>query len=584
MKKSIFFLFLTTLLACQQSEVSSLKPTNVILILTDDQGYGDVNLHGNGSIQTPFQNKLATEGIRLDNFYVSPVCAPTRASLLTGRYHYRTGTSFVTRNLEAMRSEEVTLAEVFKANNYATGCFGKWHNGAHYPENPNGQGFDTFTGFCGGHWNRYINPELEVNGKMIQTEGYISDILTDSAMAFIEKNKDQPFFTYLPYNTPHTPFIAPEKLYQKYKAQGLSDEIASTYGMIENIDDNIGRVLEKLESLQLLENTLVIFMTDNGPNFDRYNAKMKGRKSFINDGGVRVPCFFYWKDHLEGGQLSQQLTSHIDILPTLIDLLGLNPTQTLPLDGVSFADLLMQKVDTLPQRTLYTFAMNQEKFKGAVRTQQHRLTITGENDYQLTNLLEDPAEQNDLKNAFPTVAKTLYEAYLIKYTEVTKQLKKSSPIPVGYAASPIVSLPAHEGHFKGNIRYQAAHWGWCNDWFTNWTNPKDTMSWQLDVVAGGTYKVSLQYACPATSVGIPISIQSGTQQLKSAIDHAFTTKFVEDYEQVPRTVEADEQTWTTQELGVIQLKKGLQEVQLFAQMVKEAGIAEVKAVILEKSL
>jgi len=157
LKKIPFFIFFFALIACHIANQKKQTKPNVILILTDDQGYGDVGVHGNDSIQTPVQDFLANEGIRMDNFYVSPVCAPTRASLLTGRYHYRTGTTWVTRNAESMRSEEVTLAEVFKANGYGTGCFGKWHNGAHYPENPNGQGFDTFTGFCGGHWNRYID-------------------------------------------------------------------------------------------------------------------------------------------------------------------------------------------------------------------------------------------------------------------------------------------------------------------------------------------------------------------------------------------------------------------------------------------
>ncbi len=582
MKYYPLLLLLFSLFACNQEEPLSPTPTNVILILTDDQGYGDVNLHGNDSIQTPVQNRLAEEGFRLDNFYVSPVCAPTRASLLTGRYHYRTGTTWVTRNGEAMRSEETTLAELFKANDYATGCFGKWHNGAHYPENPNGQGFDTFTGFCGGHWNRYINPTLEVNGKMIATKGYISDILTDSAMTFIARNKEKPFFAYLPYNTPHTPFIAPDELYQKYKAQGLSDKIASTYGMIENIDNNIGRLLNQLENLNLLENTLVIFLTDNGPNFDRYNANMKGRKGWINDGGVRVPCFFYWKNHLESGQISKQLTSHIDILPTLVDLLKLKPTKTLPLDGISFAPILTQQADTLSNRTLYTFSVNQNKYKGSARTQQHRLTITNENEYQLTDLLADPFEKQNLINQFPHIGKSMYEDYINKYEEVTKNLQEFAPIPVGYTASPSVSLPAHEGYFTGSLQYKTAHWGWCNDWFTNWTSPADTMYWNLNVVADGSYQVSLKYACPATSVGIPITIQANNKHLDSSIRKAFSSEFVDDYEQVDRLVEADEQTWATQELGVISLNKGTQRLKLFASHQQASSLADVKAIILEK--
>ena len=281
-------LFSITFFSCRSNENTE-KPRkpNVLFILTDDQGYGDLHIHGNDSIDTPNLDGLANEGLRLDNFYVSPVCAPTRASLLTGRYHYRTGTTWVTRNGEAMRSEETTLAEVFKANGYATGCFGKWHNGSHYPQNPLGQGFDEFTGFCAGHWNNYFEPFIETNGKQIQASGYLTDILTDSAMSFVRRNKNRPFFCYVPFNTPHTPFIVPQKYFDKYKALGYSDRLATTYGMVENIDDNVGRLLTTLDEEGLTENTLVIFMTDNGPNFTRYNGNQKGRKAWVNDGPSR---------------------------------------------------------------------------------------------------------------------------------------------------------------------------------------------------------------------------------------------------------------------------------------------------------
>jgi len=171
---------------------------NVLLLMTDDQGWGDIHSHGNQKLDTPVLDKLAADSVQFDRFYVSPVCAPTRASLLTGRYHLRTGVSWVTRGLETMRSEEVTLAEALKQAGYATGCFGKWHNGAHYPYHPNGQGFDEFFGFCAGHWNNYFDTHLERNGKAVKTRGYITDVLTDAAIAFIEKHRQRPFFCYVP--------------------------------------------------------------------------------------------------------------------------------------------------------------------------------------------------------------------------------------------------------------------------------------------------------------------------------------------------------------------------------------------------
>src|SRR5262245_21570995 len=178
---------------------------NLVLIVADDMGWGDVRSHGNDRLDTPVLDRLAADGARFDRFFVSPVCAPTRASLLTGRYHPRTGVAWVTRGLETMRSEELTLAEVLRDAGYATGCFGKWHNGAHYPHNPGGQGFDEFLGFCAGHWNNYFDTTLEHNGTPIKTNGYITDVLTDAAIAFIENQRGRPFFCYVPYNAPHGP-------------------------------------------------------------------------------------------------------------------------------------------------------------------------------------------------------------------------------------------------------------------------------------------------------------------------------------------------------------------------------------------
>jgi len=198
------------------TETNSTRKPNVLLILTDDQGWGDVTSHGNDVIDTPVMDSLAASGARFDRFFVSPVCAPTRASLLTGRYHPRTGVHGVTRGYETMRSNEVTLARVFKNAGYATGCFGKWHNGAHYTYHPNGKGFDEFLGFCAGHWNNYFDTNLERNGQQIKVKGYITNVLTDAALKFMEDSKDDPFFCYVPYNCPHGPFQVPDKYFDKY--------------------------------------------------------------------------------------------------------------------------------------------------------------------------------------------------------------------------------------------------------------------------------------------------------------------------------------------------------------------------------
>ncbi|MGK2863175.1 MAG: sulfatase-like hydrolase/transferase, partial [Chitinophagaceae bacterium] len=283
MHNKLFFalLLITTSVFCQ-------KKPNVILVLTDDQGWGDLSLHGNPWVETPNLDKLARSGGRFNHFYVSPLCAPTRASILTGRYHLKTNVVSVSKGLEIMDTEETTLAELFKANGYNTGIFGKWHNGEHYPNRPNDQGFDEFLGFCAGHLSNYFSTDLNYNGKDVKTKGYITDVLTDAALKFIEANKQSPFFCYIPYNAPHTPHQVPDKYFNKYKAKGLDNELASIYGMVENVDDNIGRLVHFLKKNQLEENTIIIFMSDNGPNGIRYNGAMKGIKGSVHEGGVRV--------------------------------------------------------------------------------------------------------------------------------------------------------------------------------------------------------------------------------------------------------------------------------------------------------
>jgi arylsulfatase A-like enzyme len=297
---------------------------NVLLILTDDQGYGDISSHGNPYVKTPHMDRIAAEGARFERFFVSPLCAPTRAGLLTGRYHLRTGVHGVTRGQENLRDSEVTLAEIFRDAGYATGCFGKWHNGRHYPMHPNGQGFDEFVGFCGGHWNNYFDTELEHNGEPLRTEGYITDVLTDHALAFIESHAKGPFFCYVPYNAPHSPWQVPEAYWSRFQNHpDLDEEAKCAYAMVENLDDNIGRLLAGLDARGLSEQTIVLFLTDNGANSDRFNAGMRGRKGSAHEGGTRVPLFVRWPGVIPSGTVIRPIAKHVDLFPTLRELCGL---------------------------------------------------------------------------------------------------------------------------------------------------------------------------------------------------------------------------------------------------------------------
>ena len=298
----VFFLNLFQIEIGFSVERNSEKP-NIILILADDMGWGDIRSNGNLNIETPVLDKLAEKSMVFDRFYVCPLCAPTRAELLTGRYFLRTGVSSVTQGYENMNPRETTFAEVLKQNGYATGCFGKWHNGGYFLQHPNRKGFDEYVGFMVGHLGYYYDAIYQHNDVDVKSEGYSTDYFTRQALGFIERNAGKPFLCYIPYNVPHSPFQVPEKYFDKYKNRGLNDELACIYGMVENMDENIGLILAILEQFHLTEKTIVIFLSDNGPNTVRYNGDMKGKKGNVDEGGVRVPFYISWPGTIEAGKI-----------------------------------------------------------------------------------------------------------------------------------------------------------------------------------------------------------------------------------------------------------------------------------------
>jgi arylsulfatase A-like enzyme len=274
------------------------KP-NILVILADDQGWGDLSVHGNTNLRTPQIDSLARAGAMFDRFYVCPVCSPTRAEFLTGRYHLRGGVHNVTTGGERLNLDEKTIGDTFKAAGYATGAFGKWHNGSQWPYHPNARGFDEYYGFTSGHWGEYFDPPLEHNGKFVRGKGYVADDFTNHALEFIEKNKTRPFFCYLPFNTPHSPFCVPDEYWNRFKdhaipmrgKDGADEDLPVTrcaLAMVENIDWNVGRVLRRLDELKLADDTIVIYFSDNGPNSWRWNGGMKGRKGSTEIG--RASC------------------------------------------------------------------------------------------------------------------------------------------------------------------------------------------------------------------------------------------------------------------------------------------------------
>jgi len=575
--------FFPLLLATGPPERTAQDHPNVVLILTDDQGLGDVRSHGNPDIDTPAMDQLAQEGVRFERFFVSPVCAPTRASLLTGRYALRTGTHGVTRGYETMRSEEVTLAEAFRQAGYATGFFGKWHNGAHYPHDPNGQGFDEALGFSAGHWNNYFDTPLVHNGRRVETQGYITDVLTDAAITFIEEHRDAPFFVYLPYNAPHSPFQVPDRYFDKYKARGFDDKNASVYGMVENLDDNIGHLLDELDAMGLRENTLVVFLTDNGPNGgDRYNGDMRGAKASVHEGGVRVPLFIRWPGRLAPGGVVRRIAAHIDLFPTLLELAEVAMPETAPLDGVSLVPLLRGEEAGWPDRTLFThwrLDAGSQPTPGAVRTPRWRAVNT-EDQWALYDMLSDPGQHTDVATLYPAVTKQLAAVYAAWFADVTQAGFDPVAIPLGHRERPEVELPGHEAFLHPapgeGIRYVGAD-GWANDWVTHWTDTDAYPSWPVDVVEDGRYEVTLLYTCAAANVGIPVRVEVGGQHIDGRITEAYDPGYVFSPDRVLRG-EVYEKPWRPLTLGTVTLTRGRTHLAVRALDRPGARLMDLKAV------
>jgi arylsulfatase A len=438
----------------------------------------------------------------------------------------RGGVWGVTQSKENMRPDEVTIAEALKTGGYRTGYFGKWHNGEQYPYTPPGQGFEEFLGFNNGHWNNYFDADLIRGSQFVKRKGFIIDVLTDEAIQFMERQRAQPFFCYVSYNTPHSPFQVPDKYFNKYKAKGLDDVLATIYGMCENTDDNVGRLLAMLDRLKLRNNTIVLFLTDNGANTDRYNSGMRGRKGSVHEGGTRVPLWVQWPAQFKEPRVIKKIAAHIDLYPTLLELCGVTPPAGPKIDGVSLGPLLKGQTAAWPERLLFTHqsggAAAPQFGRGGVRTQRYRAVIeagggvrrnqVAESAWQLYDMREDPGQTKDIAKSAPDIVKQLATAYENWFHEVTKAGFDKPLIPVGYDEHDPVRLYAPQSSFTGKIRFYAGP-GYANDWLTDWTDATDQVTFKLDVVRAGTFEVELAYACPKEDAGSQIRVGTGRHAL-----------------------------------------------------------------------
>ncbi len=357
------------LIAVIASAQHSAQP-NVILMITDDQGYGDFGIMGNAVLNTPHFDQLARESASMTEFYVSPVCSPTRANLMTGRYNYRTRVVDTWKGRSMMEPEEYTIAEALRDAGYTTGIFGKWHLGDNYPLRPSEQGFDESYIHRGGglaqpsepieNNRRYTNPILFHNNQKIETRGYCTDLYFEAAAEFIDKSLEQekPFFAYIATNAPHSPYHdVPAALYQKYLTKDLEsimvddktsrDDIARIFAMIENVDENIGRLIDLLERRDITRNTIVIFLNDNGPNSRRFAGPFRGMKGEVHAGGVRSPLWVRWPAQIEAGTASDRVSAHYDVMPTILEATGATVPDSVALDGRNPTAATSQSLTTI---------------------------------------------------------------------------------------------------------------------------------------------------------------------------------------------------------------------------------------------
>lgn len=525
LKHLLIFLIYVMLISCENKEKSpsTTDMPNIILILSDDQGWGDLSLMGNTNLNTPNIDAIGRNGATFDRFYVSPVCSPTRAELLTGRYHPRGGVYSTSAGGERLDLDETTIADILKEAGYTTAAFGKWHNGMQYPYHPNARGFEEFYGFCSGHWGNYFSPLLEHNGELVRGNGFVIDDFTDHAIQFIEDNRDNPFFLYLPYNTPHSPMQVPDEYWERFKEKELQllhrdvnlEDIQFTraaLAMCENIDWNVGRLIKKVNDLKIDKNTIIIYLSDNGPNGWRWNGGMKGRKGSTDEGGVRSPLLIQWKGHIHKGITIEPISSAIDLLPTLCDLAGIETGSLKAIDGLSLKPLLFNKKVDWPNRLIF----NHWRERTSVRNQQYRLDF----ENKLFDMINDPGQYKDITKDHPDIHEYLVHAKIAWENEVLSELPlvDDRPFPVGHPDFKYTQLPARDGVPHGNIQ-RSNQYPNCS-YFTNWISQDDSITWEIEVLEEGDFNVILYYTCSVEDAGTLFELSINESVLRGRISDA----------------------------------------------------------------
>lgn len=478
-----------------QNQVKS-KP-NVIIVITDDQGMGDLSCMGNPYIKTPNIDEFYSKAVRFTNFHVSTTCAPTRGSIMSGRHTNRVNVYHTITGRSLLFEDEVIIPQIFAQNGYTNGMFGKWHLGDNYPFRPEDRGFHEVVRIGGGgitqgpdYWgNDYFDDTYWHNGKTQKYDGYCTDVFFSEALKFIEVNKDRPFFCYLATNAPHAPYNLPKEYFEKYSSNDkLEEKVQRFYGMISNIDDNFKLLEKKLDDLNLTDNTILIFMTDNGTaaGSQTYNAGLRGAKGSEYEGGHRVPFFIRWPNgQLTGGKDIDNLVASYDLLPTFVELLGLNFNPVKPLDGMSFKPLLYNEGQKWPNRILY---IDTQRLQNLVKYRKYSVMDNNwrlVNGNELYNMSDDRSEKVNVFDKHPEVVEKLAEGYEKWWQSFMddKVNERYAYIKVGSPHENPTRISAHDmltGKF-GNAWHQ----------YGAVTASQVTGRWKIEFVENGEYKISL---------------------------------------------------------------------------------------------
>jgi len=489
---------------------------NVVIVITDDQGYGDLSCHGNPILKTPSLDQLHSESVRLLDYHVAPTCSPTRSGFLTGHWTNRTGVWHTIMGRSMLRENEVTMGQIFKDNGYATGMFGKWHLGDNYPYRPEDRGYTEVLRHGGGgvgqtpdYWdNAYFDGSYWHNGKPEAAKGFCTDVFFDYAKRFVKQQKDkgQPFLAYIATNAPHGPMHAPEESSAPYQDQNVN--LANFFGMIANIDDNVGAFRHFLDQEGLTNNTIFIFTTDNGTSSgaEVFNDGMRGRKGSQYDGGHRVPMFIYWPNgKLTGGYDVKPITSYVDVVPTLIDLCELKSPPSVKFDGISISPLLSGDTPAnWPDRMLVTDSQRVKdpiKWKSsAVMTSDWRL-IDGKELYEIK---KDPGQTKDVAKEHPVVFDRMRNFYESWWSELEPTFANATAIYLGHPNDNPSRLTSHDWITTGSTPWNQSHIRGAM------TGKKNTGFWNVQVHEAGRYVIRLRRWPEEADLPISVAIPPGT--------------------------------------------------------------------------